>query len=343
VTGPSPVVEVERVSKRFGQRTVVDQVSFAVERGQVLALLGPSGSGKTTLLRMLAGLEAPDLGRILIAGEVVSGPGRFVPPERRRVGFVFQSFALFPHLTVEENAAFGARARDPVDRLLTQVRLGPRRAARVDTLSGGEQQRVALARALAAEPGVVLLDEPFANLDSALRRHVRDELARTLRAVAATVVLVTHDAGEAFALADQLFVLAEGHVLQTGTPEEVYRAPATLEVAERTGEVVRLRGQSGPGQTVCCALGTLEATCALPPDREVIIALRPESLVVGQGETTARVLGRVFEGPTTCLRLEVAGVELTARAVGPCPASPGDEVPVSVSGPVTAYLEGGGP
>jgi iron(III) transport system ATP-binding protein len=338
VTERAKVVEVERVSKRFGPRTVVDQVSFAVERGQVLALLGPSGSGKTTLLRMLAGLEVPDAGRILIAGEVVSGEGRFVPAERRRVGFVFQSFALFSHLTVEQNVAFGARSRDPVERLLEQVRLGPRRAARVDTLSGGEQQRVALARALAAEPGVVLLDEPFANLDSALRRHVRDELARTLRAFEATVVLVTHDAGEAFALADRLLVMAEGRALQTGTPEEIYRAPATLEVAERTGEVVRLRGHSGPGRSVRCALGVLEANSDLPPDREVTIALRPESVLIGRGGTTARVLGRVFEGATTCLRLELAGAELTARALGPSPARPGEEVPVSVSGPVSAYL-----
>jgi iron(III) transport system ATP-binding protein len=332
------LVEVDRVSKRFGARTVVDAVSFTVEQGQTLALLGPSGCGKTTLLRMIAGLEPPDGGRIRIGGELVSGDGAAVPPERRRIGFVFQSFALFPHLSVEENVGFGARG--PVDTLLRQVHLVERRAARIDTLSGGEQQRVALARALAAAPRVVLLDEPFANLDAALRRAVRDELAAILRAAGATSVLVTHDAAEAYGMADRLVVLSEGRVLQSGTPEEIYAAPVSLEVARRTGEVVTLPGRTLAGGRVACALGELALARDLPAGREVTVALRPERLLLGErgAAATARVAGRVFEGATVCFRLELDGATLLARTTSARDHAVGAQLSVGVDGPVSAFL-----
>jgi iron(III) transport system ATP-binding protein len=331
------LVEVDRISKRFGARTVVDAVSFTVEDGQTLALLGPSGCGKTTLLRLIAGLETPDGGRIRIGGEPVSGDGAAVAPERRRIGFVFQSFALFPHLSVEENVRFGARG--PVDTLLRQVHLVERRAARVDTLSGGEQQRVALARALASAPRVVLLDEPFANLDAALRRAVRDELAAILRAAGATSVLVTHDAAEAYGMADRLVVLSEGRVLQSGTPEEIYAAPASLEVARRTGEVVTLPGRTLAGGRVACALGELPLARELPAGREVTVALRPERLRLGEhGAATARVAGRVFEGATVCFRLELDGATLTARTTSARDHAVGSQVTLGVEGAVSAFL-----
>ncbi len=331
------VLELERVTKRFGSRVVVDGVSFTVARGEVLALLGPSGSGKTTLLRLLAGLEAPDAGRILVGGEVVAGEGRFVPAERRRMGFVFQSFALFPHLDVEENVRFGARDGSALESLLERVRLTARRKARIETLSGGEQQRVAVARALAADPRVVLLDEPFANLDAALRRVVREELAATLRSVQATAVLVTHDAAEAYGMADRLVVLEGGRVLQTGTPEEVYRAPVSLEVAERTGETVTLRGRViGPG-LVACALGDLALAGSVAATGEVTVALRPETIVLGRGGTPARVIARIFEGATTSLQLAVGDEVLVARVAGRHDGAAGDEVKVSVDGPVSAF------
>jgi iron(III) transport system ATP-binding protein len=332
------VVEVERVTKRFGGRAVVDDVSFAVERGQTLALLGPSGCGKTTLLRLIAGLEGPDAGRVKLAGEVVAGGGRWVPPERRRVGLVFQSFALFPHLTVEENVRFGAADAGVAGELLGKVHLAERRAARIETLSGGEQQRVALARALAARPRVVLLDEPFANLDAALRRSVRDELAGVLRAVDATSVLVTHDAAEAYGMADRLVVLSGGRVLQAGAPEEVYRAPASLEVARRTGEVVTLRGRTLDGERVRCALGEAPLARPLPAGRDVTVALRPEQILAAGGGT-ARVLARLFEGQTVCFRLEVGGETVVARRAGAGDLAPGTEVGVSIEGTVSAFLD----
>jgi len=330
-------VVLEGVTKRFGARTVVSDVSVRVARGGVLAVLGPSGSGKSTTLRLIAGLESLDEGRILLAGNVVSTPELLVPPERRRVGFVFQSFALFPHLSVEENIAFGARDRGRLGELLELVRLTPRRAARVHTLSGGEQQRVALARALAMDPSVVLLDEPFANLDASLRRHLRDEISFALRAREATAILVTHDASEAFALADHVAVMSEGELLQHGTPEDVYARPATLEIATRTGEVVRLAGTLTARGTVATCLGEHEIIGPAPAYRHVTVVARPEQLVVDPGGTPVRVQRRVFEGASTSVTVEIDGEVLLMRAAGVLVAAPGEQVPISVRGPVLAF------
>ena len=335
--GPPAVVVLEGVHKRFGGRTVVDDVTLGVAPGEVLALLGPSGSGKSTTLRLVAGLEDLDAGRITLDGQVVSEPGRIVPPERRRVGFVFQSFALFPHLSVEENVAFGARDRARARELIALVHLEPRRSARVQTLSGGEQQRVALARALATEPRVVLLDEPFANLDAALRRHLRDEVAFALRARHATAILVTHDASEAFALADQVAVMSDGRILQRGAPEAIYSHPASLDIAVRTGEVVQLAGRTTATDRVATALGTLTLARPAPADRDVVVALRPESLVIDPSGTPARVVRRVFEGASTSLLLDLEGQTLTLRAAGPLAAAVDERVPITVRGPVHAF------
>lgn len=334
----SDVVVVEGATKRYGARAVVDGVGFAVARGGVLALLGPSGSGKSTTLRLIAGLETLDAGRIVLDGEVVSTPGASVPPERRRVGFVFQSFALFPHLSVEDNVAFGARDRGRVGELLELVRLESRRTARVHALSGGEQQRIALVRALAMEPRIVLLDEPFANLDAALRRHLRDEIAATLRARAATALLVTHDAAEAFALADRVAVMSEGRILQHGTPEDVYARPASLEVAMRTGELVRLSGRTTERGVQTC-LGEL-ALARPAPDGEVIAIARPEQLAIDPAGAPARVIRRIFEGASTSLVLEVAGESLALRVAGPLRVEPGETVPIAIRSPVLAFPRG---
>ena len=333
-------VLLEGVTKRFGARTVVADVNVRVSRGGVLALLGPSGSGKSTTLRLIAGLEALDAGQISLAGQVVSTPERLVPPERRRVGFVFQSFALFPHLSVEDNIAFGARDRGRLGELLELVRLAPRRAARVHTLSGGEQQRVALARALAMEPSVVLLDEPFANLDASLRRHLRDEIAFALRAREATAILVTHDASEAFALADHVAVMSDGQLLQHGTPEDVYTRPATLEIATRTGETVRLAGTLTERGTVTTCLGEHALIGPAPAPstrREVVVVVRPEQLAVDPAGTRARVQRRVFEGASTSLTVELAGEVLAMRAAGVLAGTPGELVPIVIRGPVLAF------
>jgi iron(III) transport system ATP-binding protein len=329
------VVELDAVVKRFAGRAVVAGVSLSVAAGKVLALLGPSGSGKSTTLRLIAGLEELDGGQVLLDGRVVSAPGRLEPPERRRVGFVFQSFALFPHLSVEANVAFGAADRARANQLVDLVHLAPRRHARIHTLSGGEQQRVALARALASEPRVVLLDEPFANLDAALRRHLRDEVAATLRARHATAILVTHDAGEAFALADEVVVMSDGVVLQRGAPEEVYARPVSLDIAQRTGEVVRLAGRVS-GATIATALGALPLARAAAGDASFAV-LRPEQLVLDPAGVPCRVVKRVFEGASTSLGLDLAGEPLVLRAAGPLLAAVGESVPVAVRGPALAF------
>jgi iron(III) transport system ATP-binding protein len=316
---------------------VVDQLDLRVARGAVLALLGPSGCGKSTTLRMIAGLERVDAGQITLGGELVSTPALLVPPERRRVGFVFQSFALFPHLSVEDNVAFGARDPSRLPELLALVDLSARRTAPIHTLSGGEQQRVALIRALAMEPRVVLLDEPFANLDASLRRHLRDEVSRALRARAATAILVTHDAAEAFALSDHVAVMSEGALLQHGSPEEVYLRPSSLEVAARTGELVRLVGRVGAAGTAITGLGELALARPAPPGPELVVVVRPEHLIIDPAGTPARVVRRVFEGTSTSLELALGEERMTLRAAGVLAAAPGDQVPISIRTPVIAF------
>lgn len=229
-----------------------------------MALVGGSGSGKTTLLRMLAGLDLPDEGRVLLDGRVISDPGYAEPPERRRIGFVFQHHALFPHLTVERNLAFGLHGRprreqaETIAALLELVGL-PHCASRYPhELSGGERQRIALARALAPDPGLLLLDEPFSSLDEGLRQEMRDETRAILKAKGATAVIVTHDTRDALSMADRIVVLREGIVQQTGTPEEIYYSPANAGVASFFGEcnflpVSRLMHPSG--DPVSCAVG----------------------------------------------------------------------------------------
>src|SRR5688500_845036 len=229
---------VHGVTKRFGAVTAVDAADLCVERGEFVALLGPSRCGKTTLLRLVAGFEAPDAGEVKLGDRVVADASTWVPPERRRVGMVFQDYALFPHLTVAENVGFGLprrerRARVPA--LLARVDLCVLRERSPHELSGGQQQRVALARALAPGPELVLLDEPWSNIDPHLRSSMRDELARILRAIHVTVVLVTHDREEAVSLADRIALMRNGTVVQEGTAEEVYLAPATRWAAEFVG------------------------------------------------------------------------------------------------------------
>ena len=208
-----------------------------------MALLGPSGSGKTTLLRMIAGFEIPDAGRIAIGDRLVAGADTWVEPEQRRVGMVFQDGALFPHLTVESNVAFGATRRERVAECLELVGLPQRARSFPHELSGGERQRIALARALASDPEVVLLDEPFAALDANLRESLRQEVRRILKEAGKSALLVTHDQAEALSLADTVAVMRGGHVLQVGTPEEIYERPRSRWLAEFLGETDVLPGR----------------------------------------------------------------------------------------------------
>ena len=246
-------VRVRGLSKSFGAIEAVRELNLEIERGELMAVLGPSGCGKTTLLRVIAGFEQPDAGCVVVSDEVVAGPGRIVPPEKRRVGMVFQDYALFPHLSVEGNVAFGLtnRPREERDALTrrTLELVGLQHKARCDVheLSGGERQRVALARALAPEPELVLLDEPFSSLDATLRGGLRREVELILRDAEATALLVTHDQEEALSLADRVAVMRDGEIVQVGPPVEVYGEPATRWAAQFVGEVNVLSGVARGG------------------------------------------------------------------------------------------------
>ncbi|HKG65010.1 MAG TPA: ABC transporter ATP-binding protein [Solirubrobacteraceae bacterium] len=332
-------IEADDLSRSFGALKAVDGASLRVGHGELVALLGPSGSGKTTLLRMIAGFEHPDAGRVRIGGRLVAGNGHWVEPEQRRIGMVFQQGALFPHLDVAANVGFGAARRERVDEALELVGLGHRAKAYPHELSGGERQRVALARALAPEPEVILLDEPFAALDAGLREALREEVAGILRAAGASALLVTHDQAEALSLADEVAVLRDGCVVQTGSPEEVYDRPSSRWVAEFLGEADVLPG-TAEGGTVSCELGRFSAGRELSGPVQVVI--RPESVAIGHGGAArdapeAVVLERSFYGHDQLVHLELgSGLRLRSRRLGFPAWHPGDRVRVWLDGPVNA-------
>jgi len=254
---------LERLGKSYGAVKALDDVSLAVADGEFVAVLGPSGCGKTTLLRQIAGFDRPDAGRILIGDTVVSTPERQIPPERRHVGIVFQSYALWPHMTVAENVAYGltvAGVRDPerakrVEAALALVELEGFAGRRPALLSGGQRQRVALARCLVTEPSLVLLDEPLANLDVHLRAAMEREFADFHERTGTTMIYITHDQTEAMALADRIAVMVDGRVLQFATPSQLYREPADATVARFIGEgiIVPVRVLAVDGEAMCDA------------------------------------------------------------------------------------------
>jgi iron(III) transport system ATP-binding protein len=304
-------VRMRGLSKSFGAVHAVRELSLDIERGELMAVLGPSGCGKTTLLRTIAGFEQPDAGCVVISDEVVAGPGRMVPPEQRRVGMVFQDYALFPHLTVEGNVGFGltTRPREERDELtrrtLELVGLQHRASRLVHELSGGERQRVALARALAPEPELVLLDEPFSNLDQSLRGGLRREVELILREAEATALLVTHDQEEALSLADRVAVMRDGQIVQVGAPVDVYASPATRWAAQFVGEVNVLSGVAR-GTGVETELGVFDLR--EPASGSVHVAVRPEQLEVRAGhDGNAEVVAREFRGHDVLYRLRHEG------------------------------------
>jgi iron(III) transport system ATP-binding protein len=335
----APAILAVDVEKTFGATRAVAGASLRVDRGQLVALLGPSGSGKTSLLRLVAGFEMPDAGAIAIGGHDVAGPDVWVEPEHRRVGMVFQDGALFPHLTVAKNVGFGDATPARVTECLQMVGLAHRDRAYPHELSGGERQRVALARALAPEPEVILLDEPFASLDTSLRIALREHVAEILRAAHASALLVTHDQQEALSLADVVVVMRAGRVEQFGSPEEVYRRPASRWMAEFLGDADVLHGVAGGAGTVACELGVL------PTDRDargdVDVVIRPDAVRLGAvqpGGTAARVTGSTFLGHELVTRVQLpSGSELRSRAAGATAWQVGDEVSVTVDGPVFTY------
>jgi iron(III) transport system ATP-binding protein len=333
-------IRCEHLSKSYGPIQAIHDVTLILERGQFLALLGPSGCGKTTTLRLLAGFEAPDRGYIWIGEHLVAGPGVFVPPERRRIGMVFQHYALFPHMTVARNVAYGIpRDSDQdqrVQEVLELVGLQGLESRMPHELSGGQQQRVALARALAPRPDVILLDEPFSNLDAGLRVRVRAEVREILAQADATAVFVTHDQEEALSLADQVAVMFQGRVVQCATPEDLYHRPATREVALFVGDAC-LFPADAIGETAICELGTVALDGYAEGPVEILI--RPEALdVTPDLRGRATVIARNFFGHDQLLSVRLSSGTVLQVRLGPDRRiRPGQSVSINVRSPVVAF------
>ena len=319
-----PIV-IEKVVKRFGKTEVLKGIDVRIAAGEIFFLLGPSGCGKTTLLRAIAGLNEPDGGRILAGDRDVT----HLPPHKRDMGMVFQSYALWPHMTLFDNVAFGlemrgirkADAADRVMRALGLVKLADRAQAKPNELSGGQQQRVALARALVIEPQCLLLDEPLSNLDAKLRVEMRTEIRRICKEAGLTAIYVTHDQKEALSIADRVAVLESGRLLQTGAPDEVYLRPKNKFVAQFIGETTFVEGkvaELGDGfATVETASGTWKACSVaegLEKGRTVWLSVRPESVRLhtekaagGENVFEGTLSGTVYLGETAQHDVELAG------------------------------------
>ncbi len=331
-------LRLDGVAKRYGPVVAVAGVSVQVGQGEFLGLLGPSGCGKTTTLQMIAGFEAPTEGRIVLDGQDLSA----VPPARRGIGLVFQSYALFPHMTAAENVAFGLEMRRVprpererrVAEALDMVHLSHLAGRFPREMSGGQQQRVALARALAPQPDVVLFDEAFGNLDSALRTAVRQATVSALRATGAAGVFVTHDQAEALAVGDRVAVMRSGRFEHISEPAEAFHAPATRFVATLLGEADFLPGRQS-GESVTTELGTLTATPQA--DGAVEVMLRPHEVTfIAQPGAPARVESREFRGASYLYALRLPSGALI-RSVQPHTAD------VRVGTPVAVHVEAGHP
>ena len=304
------------LTKSYGETLALDRVNLAVKAGEVLALVGPSGCGKTTLLRLIAGFERPDCGEVWLKDRLVAGEGAFVPPEQRRVGMIFQDYALFPHLSVKENISFGLAQRSRparearVGELLDLVGLAGYARRYPHELSGGERQRVALARALAPQPALVLLDEPFSSLDAERRVQVRAEVRAILKSSGAAAVFVTHDQEEALYIGDRLAVLNKGRVEQVGSPEAVFHLPATRFVAEFLGQTDFLPGVVTP-EGISTEIGLVVQKTALQAGIQVQVGVRPDDIEFDpQPGSQARVVERCFQGAVNIYRLRLPSGQL---------------------------------
>ncbi len=347
---------VEHLRKTFADRTAnvkaIDDVSFEIRDGELYTLLGPSGCGKTSTLRAVAGLESPDGGRISIAGELVSDgdAGRFVAPNKRNTGMVFQSYGIWPHMTVFENAAFPLRVaktklskaqmRERVERALGIVRLSGYESRMATQLSGGQQQRLALARALIRQPKLLLLDEPLSNLDAKLREAMRAEVATLQQEIGVTTLYVTHDQGEALSMSSRIAVMAEGRIVQEGTPREIYEQPSTRFVADFVGTMNFLDatvGRGGGGSvTIETEVGTLDVVSSTGPWATgdiVLVAVRPEGIQVhldaapeATNVVTAEVDRVMFVGESLDCHLRVGSRQWVTRQDARLDLRPGQRV-----------------
>ena len=342
------------ISKSFGNSRILEELELEVPEGAVVTLLGASGSGKTTLLRMIAGFERPDAGTILIGDEIVDSTHLFVPPERRRIGYVAQEGNLFPHLTVAKNIAFGLsrkeRTSGRVEELLHLVGLDGLGKRYPHQLSGGQQQRVALARALSTHPQVVLLDEPFSSLDASLRSSLRFDVMRILREQRATTVFVTHDQEEALSVADLVGIMNGGRIRQFATPEALYTCPVDPAIAQFLGEANILAGTVSHG-VVDTALGKLSlANANSSLEGQAIALVRPEQISLRPladahrepGQAVGRVAHRAYYGHDCLMLVDVGSGErsLRVRCLGYPPAQVGDTVTLSATGEIVAWSAG---
>lgn len=339
---PTPAIDVIGISKAFGTTQAVDDLSFTVTAGASLALIGPSGCGKTTILRMLAGLERPDAGTIMVNGTPLAGEGIWVQPEKRHLGMVFQDWALFPHLTVLENVEFGlngaAKAAGHGREALEMVQLADLHGRRIHELSGGQSQRVALARALATRPQVMLFDEAFSSLDAQLTSQVRVEVADLMKSLGIASVYVTHDQAEAFAIADHIAVMKGGVLQQLATPVGLYSRPVDAWVAHFVGQATIVPG-TGEGGIVSCCVGKVPVAHDI--FGECTVLLRPESLqLASSSQPTGSVISRVkFEGGQTMYEVSCHGQDLEVSALGPALYAAGDHVDINFVGSQTvAFL-----
>jgi iron(III) transport system ATP-binding protein len=329
----------EAVGCQFGESAALNGISLTIEPGEVLCLLGPSGSGKTTLLRIASGIERPTSGRVMINDQEVAGPDIFVPPELRNVGLMFQDFALFPHLSILDNVAFGLQGLDrttaQAEALLLLSRVGMARHADAfpHTLSGGEQQRVALARALVPRPSVVLMDEPFSGLDVQLREQLQDETLKLLQETRATAMIVTHSPDEALRLGDRIAVMRDGRLVQVGKAEELYRDPADLFVARLFSEINEIPYVVADGR-VQTPIGTFVVPDIAHGETAVLCIRRRALQMVGPGGTglSGRVLRSRFLGDLVALELGLTGFDqpLTMLALETNAKKPGTDVTITI-------------
>jgi iron(III) transport system ATP-binding protein len=345
-TGPAahPALRCTGVTKRFGSVLAVDAVDLEIARGEFVALLGPSGCGKTTLLRIVAGLERADSGVVEVDGTIVDGPEGQLPPEERSVGMVFQAYALFPHLDVTANLAFGLRDLDRrarterTEEVLELVGLGGLGGRMPSELSGGQQQRVALARALAPRPSLLLLDEPFSSLDAALRGSVREDVRRILKEAGQTALLVTHDQEEALSITDRVGVMFSGALHQFAEPRALYREPATREVAGFVGDAVLLHATRAASYLVDSPIGRLATTEPVVGDH-VAVVLRPESVELRRAPDGIAVVRHVtFHGHDSLVEVSLEDATIVRARCGPeLDLRRGDRVRPTVNGSVVAF------
>jgi len=329
------VIEVSNLVRQYGSKRAVDNLSFSVQEGEILVIVGASGCGKTTTLRSIAGLDVPTSGTIRLDGKTVADGAVFLPPERRGVGMVFQSYALWPHKTIAENIAYSQIVRGTpraeigtaVDNALALVGLSGMGDRYPATLSGGQQQRVALARCAVSEPRVMLLDEPLSNLDSKLREQMRDELKVLIKKMRSTAVHITHDQTEAMALADRIIVMRDGRIEQMGTGRDLYRRPVNRFVADFIGVATFLDGQvvEAAGDKVRVQVAPTLSLLATPSvaaagDGAVSLCIRPESVVLSatgspaQNVVSGAIVAETFLGDHIEYVVDVGGLKIKARS-----------------------------